>query len=189
MPGTLISSIVFEGGRVFEAVIYDLLYESTDCIVNAANSGLSHGGGVAGKIADAAGDELEEESARIVLEQGRVPVGEAVVTTAGNLDFKGVIHAVGPRQGDGDEENKLVKALNSAFLRASERGWKSLSFPAVSSGIFMVPVNVCASAYVRSVVGFYKNNPQSSLKLIRLCLFAGPMVDAVAREMELAMPE
>jgi len=182
MAGNVMKQMHLPGDREFLVVIYDLLYEPVDCIVNAANGGLSHGGGVAAAIADAAGPELVRECNRIVKERGRIPVGEAVVTTAGELPFKGVIHAVGPRMGDGDEENKLVKTLHSAFLGAQERGWTSLSFPAISSGIFSVPIPVCARAYVRAVHDFFQEHPESCLRIIRLCLFQGPMVDAVMRE-------
>jgi O-acetyl-ADP-ribose deacetylase (regulator of RNase III) len=75
----------------------NLLEEPVDAIVNAANGHLAHGGGVAGVIARAAGPALVEESERIVKRQGPLPTGAAVVTTAGRLPFKGVIHAVGPR--------------------------------------------------------------------------------------------
>lgn len=183
MPGNLLKSIDLPGNRNFSVVIYDLLYEQVDCIVSAASSGLSHGGGVAAVIAEAAGPALKKEGDRIVREQGRVPVGEAVVTTAGNLPFKGVVHAVGPRMGDGDEENKLVRTLQSAFLRAHERGWSSLSFPGVSSGIFCVSAPICAKAYVRAVVEFFEKYPDSSLKTIRLCLFKSPLVEEVKKRM------
>ena len=126
MAGTVIKKLDFPGGRQFLVVVYDLLYEPVDCIVNAANGGLSHGGGVAAAIEQAAGPRLTAEGDAIIRERGRIPVGEAVVTTAGNLPFKGVIHAVGPRMGEGDEENTLVRTLRSAFLRAHERGWASL---------------------------------------------------------------
>ena len=182
MAGTVMKQMHLPGDREFLVVIYDLLYEPVDCIVNAANGGLSHGGGVAAAIADAAGPELVRECNRIVRERGRIPVGEAVITTAGELPFKGVIHAVGPRMGDGNEENKLVKTLHSAFLRAQERGWNSLSFPAISSGIFSVPIPVCARGYVRAVREFFQERPDSCLRTIRLCLFQGPMVDAVIKE-------
>ena len=66
------------------------------------------------------------------------------------LAFKGIIHAVGPRQGEGNEEAKLVQALSSAFLEARKREWNSLAFPAVSSGIFAVPLEVCARAYAKA---------------------------------------
>jgi O-acetyl-ADP-ribose deacetylase (regulator of RNase III) len=124
----------YAGGRAFEVVIANLLAESTDAIVNAANGQLAHGGGVAAAIARAAGAALVQEGDRIVASRGPLAVGEAVVTSAGKLPFKGVIHAVGPQQGIGREEERLVQALGAAFRCAEERGFESLSFPAVSSG-------------------------------------------------------
>ena len=179
MPGKLVGAIEFPGGKRFEVSIYDLLFEDTDVIVNAANGGLSHGGGVAAAISKAAGPELDEDGDRIVREQGRIPVGDAVITTAGELPFKGVIHAVGPRLGDGDEENKIIRALRSAFSMAHERGWQSLSFPGISSGIFAVPHDICARAYIRAVRMFWADYPDSPLSLIRLVLFEGPLLDEV----------
>jgi putative ATPase len=131
----------------------------------------------------AAGPELDMESGAIVRERGWIPAGEAVVTTAGKLPFKGVIHTVGPRQGEGNEEKKLVCAIRSAFLRAHEKGWRSLSFPGVSSGIFAVPHDICARAYLGAVREFFQEHPVSSLKTIRLCLLHGRLLDAVKREL------
>ncbi|HOW53197.1 MAG TPA: macro domain-containing protein [Syntrophorhabdaceae bacterium] len=184
MAGTLVNKLALPGNREFAVVIYDLLYEPVDCIVNAANGYLSHGGGVAAAISRAAGPRLDEEGDEIVRRSGAIPVGEAVVTTAGNLPFKGVIHAVGPMMGSGDEENKIVKALHSSFLRASEKDWQSLSFPGISSGIFAVPLSICARAYVRAVKEFFPQHPDSSLRTIRLCLFKGPLLEAVKKELE-----
>lgn len=182
MAGTLVGSLAFPNGGRFEVAICDLLAETTDGIVNAANGHLAHGGGVAAAIARAAGPALEREGEKLVRDLGFVPVGEAVVTTAGRLPFKGVIHAVGPRRGEGDEEARLARALRSAFELAHERGWRSLSFPAVSSGIFAVPLEICARAYLDAVAAFFGERPDSTLKLLRLCLFAGPLVEAVKSE-------
>ncbi len=184
MDEQLIKELSLPGDRNFSVVIGNLLNEPVECIVNAANGMLAHGGGVAAVIANAAGESLTREGERIIKERGKIPVGEAVVTTAGNLPYKGVIHAVGPRKGEEDEENKLVQALQSAFLRATEKGWQSLSFPAVSSGIFAVPLEICARAYVHAVVEFFEKKPDSTLKTIRLCLFKGPLIDLVQEEME-----
>ena len=142
----------------------NLLDEPVDAIVNAANGHLAHGGGVAGIISRAAGPELQAESDRLVQKVGVLKTGSAVVTT------------VGPRQGDGDEEAKLVLALASSFQRAMERGWESVSFPAVSSGIFAVPLAVCASAYAKAARA-------SPLANARLCLRDQPVIDAVLREL------
>ena len=179
MAGIIVKKLDFPGGGKFEVVVYDLLAEPTDAIVNAANGGLSHGGGVAAQIADAAGPALEDEGNRLVQEKGRVPIGEAVVTTAGNLPFKGVIHAVGPRMGDGNEEDKIVSALKNAFLRADERGWRSVSFPGISSGMFFVPADVCARAYIRAVREWFAEHPKSSVKWIRLVLLQGSLLEMV----------
>ena len=154
----------------------NLLDEPVDAIVNAANGHLAHGGGVAGIISRAAGPELQAESDRIVRESGPFPSGSAVVTTAGKLPFKGVIHAIGPRQGEGHEEAKLVQALVNAFQKARERGWSSVSFPAVSSGIFAVPLDVCSRAYAKAARA-------SPLANVRLCLRDQPVIDAVLREL------
>jgi O-acetyl-ADP-ribose deacetylase (regulator of RNase III) len=157
-------------------VLGDLLKQPVEAIVNAANGRLAHGGGVAGIIARAAGPALQEASERIVRERGVLPAGSAVVTTAGELPFKGVIHAVGPRMGEGDEEAKLIRALEAAFTRAAENHWTSLAFPAVSSGIFAVPLDICARAYLRAARA-------SPLGNVRLCLRDQPVIDAVLEEM------
>ena len=154
----------------------NLLDEPVDAIVNAANGHLAHGGGVAGIISRAAGPQLQAESDALIRKLGPLPTGSAVVTTAGKLPFKGVIHAVGPRQGEGDEESKLFQALTSAFARANEKGWTSVSFPAVSSGIFAVPLDVCARAYVKAA----RAGP---LRNVRLCLRDQPVIDAVMKEL------
>ena len=154
----------------------NLLEEPVDAIVNAANGHLAHGGGVAGIISRAAGPELQAESDALLRKKGVLPTGSAVVTTAGRLPFKGVIHAVGPRQGECDEETKLIGALRNAFELARERGWSSVAFPAVSSGIFAVPVEICARAYVKAMRA-------SPLGKVRLCLRDQPVIDAVLKEL------
>ena len=132
---------------------------------------------MAGVISRAAGPQLQEESDRIVLGRGPLPTGSAVATGAGRLRFKGVIHAVGPRYGEGDEEAKLVRALTAAWACAREHGWDSVSFPAVSAGIFAVPLDICARAYLAAA----RNSPLSN---VRLCLRDKPVIDAVLRELK-----
>jgi O-acetyl-ADP-ribose deacetylase (regulator of RNase III) len=113
----------------------DLTEENTDAIVNAANSNLAHGGGVAGAIVRKGGDVIQRESR----EKAPVPVGCAVVTGAGRLACRWVIHAVGPVWGEGDEEAKLRSAVWSALDRAEELGLASVAIPAISTGIFGYP--------------------------------------------------
>ena len=155
----------------------NLLEEPVDAIVNAANGHLAHAGGVAAIISQAAGPELQAESESLIRKSGPLPAGSAVATTAGRLRFKGVIHAVGPRYGEGDEERKLEQALSAAFRLAAERGWQSVSFPAVSSGIFSVPLNICARAYIAAA-------RSAKLRKVRLCLRDQPVIDAVLTEMK-----
>lgn len=181
MPGREIHTREYPGGRRFQVVVYDLLHEPVDAIVNAANGGLAHGGGVAAAIADAAGDALDDEGRELVRRLGRIPVGHAVVTTAGRLPMKGVIHAVGPRMGDGEEGAKIAQALKSAFTQAHHRGWASVSFPAISSGIYAVPADVCAAAYLRAVDEYFAEVPDTTLTLVRLCMFEGKVLDAVSQ--------
>ena len=154
----------------------NLLEEPVEAIVNAANGRLAHGGGVAALISRAAGPALQEECDVLVQKNGFFATGSAVVTTAGRLPFQAVIHAVGPRHGEGDEERLLFKALSSAFDCARQRGWTSVSFPAVSSGIFAVPLEVCARAYARAARA-------SGLSNVRLCLRDQPIIDAVLQEL------
>ena len=131
---------------------------------------------MAGILSRAAGPALQEESDRIVAARGPLPTGSAVVTTAGRLPFKGVIHAVGPRYGEGDEEDKLFRALTAAWTCARDKGWESVSFPAVSSGIFAVPLDLCARAYLKAARA-------SPLRNVRLCLRDQPIIDAVLEEL------
>ncbi len=181
MPASVLAEVRLGAASVFQIVQGNLLEEPVDAIVNAANGMLAHGGGVAGIISRAAGPALQEESDRIVHERGPFPTGAAVVTTAGALPFKGVIHAVGPRYGEGQEEEKLVRALTSAFACARERGWNSVSFPAVSSGIFAVPLDICARAYLESV-------REAKIANVRLCLRDAPVIEAVLAELARQQP-
>jgi len=177
-----IGSLTLPGGR-FEAVIADLLAERTDAIVNAANGHLAHGGGVAAAIARAAGPTLTREGDALIRAQGPLPTGGAVATSAGQLPFKAVIHAVGPRLGEGDEERLLVGSLLSAFRIADDRGYRSLSFPAVSSGIFAVPAETCARAYLAAARAFLEERPAARLRLIRLCLREGSVAAELRRQL------
>ena len=182
MAGTVIEKKTFSGGQTFTVVVNDILYEPVQCIVNAANGMLAHGGGVAAAIAEAAGSVMLADCREIISQRGRIISGHAVVSKAGDLPFRGLIHAVGPKMGEGDEEKKLVQALREAFDLAEERRWKSLSFPAVSSGIFLVPAPTCARGYLRAVKEFFAANPMSQLREIRLCLFVSPLLDVVKKE-------
>jgi O-acetyl-ADP-ribose deacetylase (regulator of RNase III) len=118
----------------------DITESDTDAIVNAANSQLILGAGVAGAIRSKGGPSIQEECNAI----GHCPVGRAVITGGGNLKARHVIHAVGPRQGEGDEEEKLKNATLNSLKVAEENNLKSITFPAISTGIFGFPLDACA---------------------------------------------
>lgn len=145
----------------------DITERDVDAIVNAANSHLQHGGGVAGAIVRKGGHVIQEESDRI----GFVAVGQAAITGAGKLPCKYVIHAVGPRMGEGDEDNKLKNAVLSSLMLASGKGLKSISMPAISSGIFGFPKDRCAEILVREALHYLKENPKSSLEVVEFCVY------------------
>lgn len=124
-----------------EIVRGDITTLEVDAIVNAANSHLAHGGGVAAAIARAGGKTIQEESDQI----GHVPVGGAVHTSGGRLPARWVIHAVGPRMGEGDEPAKLRSAVRSALELAEDLGARSVALPAISTGIFGYPLEDAAT--------------------------------------------
>lgn len=155
------------GDKILRLVLGDITERDVDAIVNAANSYLQHGGGVAGAIVKKGGQIIQEESNKI----GYVPVGGAAVTTAGKLHAKFVIHAVGPRMGEGDEDNKLKSAVFSALKIASDKGLKSISMPAISSGIFGFPKDRCAKILVSESLYFLDKYKDSSLEIIEFCIF------------------
>jgi len=151
----------------------DLTESNVDAIVNAANSHLQHGGGVAGVIVRKGGNIIQEESDKI----GFVPVGNCAITSAGKLKAKYVIHAVGPRWGEGDEENKLKNAVQNVLKLAVEKGFKTISMPAISAGIFGFPKDRCAKIITDETINFIKTNKESSLEKINFVLIDNDMID------------
>ncbi len=152
-----------ENGKVVKVVLGDITEEEVDAIVNAANSHLKHGGGVAGAIVRKGGRIIQEESDKI----GYCPVGKAVYTSAGKLKAKYVIHAVGPRWGEGDEENKLRSAVRSALEVATQLGLKSVALPAISTGIFGYPKEEGTKVILDEVLKFLKER-ETTLEEVRL---------------------
>jgi O-acetyl-ADP-ribose deacetylase (regulator of RNase III) len=121
----------------------DITEVEADAVVNAANSYLEHGGGVAGAIVRKGGWVIQEESREWVRRFGPVPVGGVAVTSAGRLRAKYVIHAVGPRCGIEPVE-KVGEAVRSALIKAEELGLSSIAFPAISTGVFGCPLDAVA---------------------------------------------
>ncbi len=152
-----------------EIVQDDITKQETDVIVNAANSYLKHGGGVAGAIVRAGGEEIQKESDEYVKNHGPVPVSEVAVTKAGKLKAKYVFHAVGPRWGEGNEHEKLYKTVQNVLKKAEQMNVVSISIPAISSGIFGFPKDQCAEVFFRAIKDFLAERLSTCLKLVRLC--------------------
>jgi O-acetyl-ADP-ribose deacetylase (regulator of RNase III) len=152
-------------GTAIRLLSGDLTESTADAIVNAANSRLLHGGGVAGAIVRKGGRIIQEESDRI----GYVPVGESALTTGGQLKARYVIHTVGPRWGEGDEEQKLRSAVTSTLKLANAKSFSHIAMPAISAGIFGFPKERCAQIIVDTVVDFISTQG-TILEIIDICL-------------------
>ncbi|MHC4692545.1 MAG: macro domain-containing protein [Planctomycetota bacterium] len=151
--------------RVLELTEGDITEMQTDAIVNAANAQLVLGGGVAGAIRKKGGPEIQQECNKI----GGTFVGGAVITTGGNLKAKYVIHAVGPRMGEGNEDEKLKNATLNSLKVADENNLKSIAFPAISTGIFGFPIQRCAEIMLKTTIDCL--NSQTNLQKVVFCLF------------------
>ncbi len=143
----------------------DLTEMAVDAIVNAANSGLQLGGGVAGAIRLKGGPTIQAECDKL----GGTPVGTAVLTTGGNLKAKHVIHAVGPMMGEGEEDIKLRNATRSSLKLADQHQLKSIAFPAISTGIFGFPLERCAKLMLMTTVEYLKG--PTGLETVSFCLW------------------
>lgn len=164
----------FPSGQLLQIVQGDLTQENVDAIVNAANEDLKHGGGVAGAISRRGGHVIQQESNQWVREHGRVGHGEPAYTSAGDLPAKYVIHAVGPVWGSGDEDAKLVDAVSGSLELADRLELSSISFPAISTGIFGFPKDRAARVMYAAVQEYFEQHPDSKVERVRLTLYDQP---------------
>lgn len=149
-----------------ELIKGDITKITADAIVNAANSSLLGGGGVDGAIHRAGGSAILDACVAIRNKQGKCKIGEAVITTAGNLPANHVIHTVGPVwNGGAKKEEELLKNcyINSLNL-ALENNVKTIAFPNISTGIYHYPKDKAADVAIASVKEFLENNNQVSIK-------------------------
>lgn len=143
----------------------DILLEDVDIIVNPANKFMAHGGGLARAMMDAAGQQVELESEL----QAPVGTGRAIITTAGDLPHKAIIHTVGPIWDDGDsnEHALLRKAYQNALELVVLADCHSVAFPAVSCGIYRFPVEQAAPIAVKAILDFLEDHSDIT---VRICL-------------------
>ncbi|XP_040858593.1 protein mono-ADP-ribosyltransferase PARP9 isoform X2 [Ochotona curzoniae] len=162
----------------------DLTTHAVDAVVNAANEDLQHGGGLAMALVKAGGPEIQDQSFRFVAAYGKVPVGEIAITGSGNLPCQLIIHAVGPRWTNKDAQG-CIKRLKMAIMNildyVSIRNpkFETVAIPALSSGIFQFPLELCVRTIVNTINFYFQNNqPDCNLKEIHLVSNEDPTVAA-----------
>jgi O-acetyl-ADP-ribose deacetylase (regulator of RNase III) len=164
----------------------DITREEVDVIVNAANSRLANGGGVAGAISKAAGPELQRACDRLIDERGPVSTGEAVATDAFELPCRKVIHAVGPIYGrhGGEEPALLAAAHRSAIGLAAELGLRTMAIPAISCGIYGYPPDRAAPIAISATIEAL--GEAAGIERVRFCFIGERERSAFERALEAA---
>ncbi|MHA1713391.1 MAG: macro domain-containing protein [Candidatus Ranarchaeia archaeon] len=166
------------GRSVIRLVQGDITKIKADVIVNAANAQLVLGGGVAGAIRREGGPSIQEECDRI----GGTSVGNAVITGAGSLQARYVIHAVGPRMGEGDEDLKLRNATLNSLKLADKYRLTSIVFPAISTGIFGYPRDRCAKVMISTVRAYLRGD--TGIREVIFCLYDEKTLNIFHRYLE-----
>ncbi len=165
-------------GRTLRLAEGDITELDTDAIVNAANSHLQLGAGVAGAIRRKGGPAIQEACDAI----GFCPVGGAAITTGGGLTARHVIHAVGPHGDDPDAPALLASATRASLRVADENNLASVAFPAISTGVFGFPIEDCARIMLAATIGHLATE-KTSLRLVVFCLYGQAAYDVFAEEL------
>jgi O-acetyl-ADP-ribose deacetylase (regulator of RNase III) len=172
---------------LIEVIKGDITKVAVDAIVNAANSSLLGGGGVDGAIHRAGGPEILEECRKIVARQGPCKTGEAVITTAGNLPAKYVIHTVGPvwneRQAE-KQDKQLANCYTNSLQLAVEHDCNTIAFPGISTGVYRFPKERAAKIAVNAVKGFLQQTSKID-KVVFVC-FDDENFELIKREAQQA---
>jgi O-acetyl-ADP-ribose deacetylase (regulator of RNase III) len=189
MEGKMGRKILFEhetdAMTLVRVVQADLTQEPVEAIVNAANSQLSHGGGVAGAIVEAGGPEIQRESDRWVDRHGEVATGGAAITGAGRLRCDYVVHAVGPvwdRQAPEEADRLLASAIERALALAAEHDVRTISLPAISTGIFGFPKERGARVILEAVLAAAEEYDFDEINLTNIDAETAQIFSRVARE-------
>ncbi len=156
----------------------DITVMDADAVVNAANTDLILGAGVAGAIRRAGGPRIQEECNRM----GPIPLGEAAMTTGGNMKARWVIHAASMGLGELTSEKSLADATKNSLLRADEKKLKSIAFPAIGTGVAGFPLDQCGRLMLRVVTDHLKEG-KSSLEEIWFVLYGDEAYQAFKNEL------
>jgi O-acetyl-ADP-ribose deacetylase (regulator of RNase III) len=174
------------GKTEIEVIKGDITQLDVEAIVNPANNGLVHAGGLAAAIVHRGGQIIQQESRKI----GYVTTGSAAITQGGHLKAKWVIHAVGPRYKDGKsgEAEKLASAVKASVDIAEKKKLKSMAIPAISSGIFGYPIGESSKIIVDTIVEYFnslkKEKKETPLEKVALCLFDDETFNIFEKETE-----
>ena len=155
----------------------DITELDVEALVNPANQDLKLGSGVAGAIREKGGPSIQKECDRI----GGTPVGTAVITGAGNRIAKHVIHAVGPRMGEGDEDRPPSSAVGAPLALADRHGLRSIAIPAISTGVFGFPLDRCARITLTEVHRYLQGG--TKLERVVVCLYDDEAFNTFRREL------
>jgi putative ATPase len=183
----------------FENINGDICDQSVDAIVNTANNQLSHNNGLANSLIVKGGQTIQEESDKVMeTTDGILEIGTAVVTSAGNLKAKYIIHVVSPvwNGGENGEEEKLAQAIFNTLNKAKENKIATLAVPSLSGGSFGFPKQKCAELMVKNCLEYLDNHPETTLKSIKFVNMDAQTVRMFKAELEkhlganpLALPE
>jgi O-acetyl-ADP-ribose deacetylase (regulator of RNase III) len=174
-----------DGMTLLRVVQGDLTQEPVEAIVNAANSQLSHGGGVAGAIVRAGGPEIQHESDRWVSQHGEVPTGDAAITGAGRLPCDYVVHAVGPiwsRYTPEEADRLLASAVKRSMALAADHDVRTISLPGISTGIYGFPKERGARVILDAVLEAAEEHDFDEINLTNIDPETARIFARVARE-------
>ncbi|KAK7120425.1 hypothetical protein R3I94_020427 [Phoxinus phoxinus] len=186
--GQVSCEVRMPGGITVTVRMADICKLSVDAVVNAANENLMHSGGVAFALLQAAGPCLQQDSDHYIKVNGPLKPGDAIITEAGRLPCKYVVHAVGPRFSDSDRRTtvqRLRRAVRESLNQASSKNCSSIAIPVISSGIFGCPLELCTESITKEVCEYIEDHKQrgsrSTLTEIHLVDKNGSNVKAMAQ--------
>jgi len=174
---------------VLRLVQGDITLELVDAVVNAANSSLVHGGGLAAAIVRRGGEEIQHESTEWVRRHGSISHRRPAVTKAGKMPCRFVIHAVGPVWGSGDEDRKLADTITGVLEMAEAQGFNSLAVPAISTGVFRFPRERAAGIIFDTISSETGRRHFGSLHEIRVTILDDSTLEVFLAEFLKRWPE